>query len=130
MPRQERLKPETPECSKMLQVEAKRRPRADKCERQNEEEKMDNENPTKKANAPVFERRMKDVRCAVWRNASADGTRHWYSVNLSRTYRQGEELREAAGSLNGLPDIALAIAGLQAAQEFIERESAGQRETA
>lgn len=83
---------------------------------------MENENPTKKGNAPVFERRMKDVRCAVWRNSSGDGKRNWFSVNLSRTYRQGDELREAPGSLNGLPDIALAIAALEAAREFIQRE--------
>ena len=84
---------------------------------------MENENTTTKKSPPVFERRLKDIRCAVWRNLSGDGKRQWYSVNLGRTYYQGDEAREAAGSLNGLPDIALGIACLQAAQQFIEQDN-------
>ncbi len=87
---------------------------------------MENENTTTKKSPPVFERRLKDIRCAVWRNLSGDGKRQWYSVNLGRTYYQGDEAREAAGSLNGLPDIALGIACLQAAQQFIEQDNPAQ----
>lgn len=89
---------------------------------------------TPKGAAPAFERRLKDVRVACWRNEQerdgqgpdgAQAKRIWYHVMLSRTYwTKDNEAREAAGSLNGLPDIALAIAALQAAQEFIERDSA------
>jgi len=77
----------------------------------------------KKGETPVFERRLKDVRIACWKNTS-DGGRAWFHVTLARTYRRGEELQEAPGSLNGLPDIALAIAGLEAAKQFIEQQPA------
>ena len=46
----------------------------------------------------------------------------WFHATLSRAWRKGDELREAPGSLNGLPDIALAVAGLQAVKEFIESQ--------
>jgi hypothetical protein len=87
----------------------------------------------KKGEAPVFERRLKDIRVACWRNeytrpaestaGSEAQARVWYHVTLTRTWRKGDELHEAPGSLNGLADIALAIAALEAAQQFIERQS-------
>lgn len=82
---------------------------------------MANENGQKKGDTPVFDRRLKDVRVACWRNESTEG-RVWYHVTLVRTYRKGDEMCEAPGSLNGLPDIALAIAGLEAVKHFIEQQ--------
>ncbi len=84
---------------------------------------MANENEGKKGDAPVFDRRLKDLRVACWRNAAPEG-RVWWHITLSRTYRKGDELCEAPGSLNGLPDIALAISGLEAAKRFIEEQPA------
>jgi hypothetical protein len=88
----------------------------------------------KKKDAPVFERRLKDIRVACWRNEATRGSdstqgaeahpKVWFHVTLSRTWRRGEEIHEAPGSLNGLPDIALAIAGLEAVQQFIEEQPA------
>ena len=77
----------------------------------------------RKGDSPVFERRLKDIRVCCWRNTTTEG-RVWFHATLSRTWRKGEELREAPGSLNGLPDIALAIAGLEAVKGFIEAQSA------
>ena len=78
-------------------------------------------NDGKKGDTPVFERRLKDIRVACWRNTTSEG-RVWFHATLSRTWRKGDELRKALGSLNGLPDIALAVAGLQAVKEFIESQ--------
>ena len=82
---------------------------------------MANEKEQKKGDAPVFDRRLKDLRVACWKNKSAEG-RTWFHVTLSRAFRKGDEMCEAPGSLNGLPDIALAIAGLEAAKHFIEEQ--------
>ncbi|NLS93864.1 MAG: hypothetical protein GXX96_17010 [Planctomycetaceae bacterium] len=82
---------------------------------------MANDNTERKGDAPAFDRRLKDVRVACWRNESSEG-RVWWHVTLSRSYRKGEEMHEAPGSLNGLPDIALAIAGLEAVKQFIEQQ--------
>ena len=83
-------------------------------------ENGEKKNGKRKGDTPVFERRLKDVRLACWKNESEG--RVWYHVTLARTYRKGDEIHEAAGSLNGLPDIALAIAGLHAVQQFIENQ--------
>lgn len=88
---------------------------------------MSNENSEKKPNekkgdTPVFERRLKDIRVACWRNVADETGRVWFHATLSRTWRKNDELHEAPGSLNGLPDIALAIAGLEAVKEFIEQQ--------
>ena len=85
---------------------------------------MENANGEKKGDAPVFERRLKDLRIACWRNP-AEGGRVWWHVTLSRAWRRGDEIHEAPGSLNGLADIALAITGLEAAKQFIEQQAAG-----
>ena len=69
----------------------------------------------------MFEHRMKEIRCAVWRNESSAG-RTWYNVTLSRTWRQGDEVHDSPGSLNGLPDIVLAIATPDAARDFILKD--------
>ena len=49
---------------------------------------MDNENETKKGTAPVFEHRMKEIRCAVRRNESSCRThlvqRHFVADVASR----------------------------------------------
>ena len=82
---------------------------------------MENDNAEKKGDAPVFDRRLKDIRICCWRNNAETG-RIWWHVTLSRSYRKGEAMREAPGSLNGLPDIALAIAGLEAVKQFIEQQ--------
>jgi hypothetical protein len=82
---------------------------------------MATENGEKKGDAPIFERRLKDIRLACWRNTTEEG-RVWFHCTLVRTWRKGEDVNEAPGSLNGLPDIALAIAGLQAVQRFIEQQ--------
>ena len=103
---------------------------------------MANANEEKKSgerrgDAPVFERRLKDVRVACWRNESdargepdshgeSEGRRRvWFHTMLSRTYRRAEDLHEAAGSLNGVPDIVLAMAGLEAVKQFIEQQPEG-----
>ena len=83
---------------------------------------MANENEQKKGDAPLFDRRLKDIRVACWRNTTAEG-RVWFHATLSRNYRKGDEMCEAPGSLNGLPDIALAIAGLEAVKKFIEQQT-------
>jgi hypothetical protein len=75
----------------------------------------------KKVDKPVFERRLKDVRVVCWRNETQEG-RVWFHATVGRTYRKGDAVHEAPGSLNGLPDIALAIAGLEAVKKFIEQQ--------
>lgn len=82
---------------------------------------MTNDNAERKADAPVFDRRLKDIRVACWRNESTEG-RVWFHITLARSYRKGDEMHEAPGSLNGLPDIALAIAGLEAVKKYIEQQ--------
>ena len=77
-------------------------------------------NEERKGDTPVFERRLKDLRVACWKNQS-EGRPGFMSGSPEPT-EKGDDLHEAAGSLNGLPDIALAIAGLQAVQQFIERQ--------
>jgi hypothetical protein len=76
----------------------------------------------KKTDKPVFERRLKDVRVVCWRNETQEG-RVWFHATVGRTYRKNDTVHEAPGSLNGLPDIALAIAGLEAAKRFIEQQT-------
>jgi len=83
-------------------------------------ENGEKKNGERKGDTPVFDRRLKDLRLACWRNESEG--RVWYHVTLVRTYRKGDEMHEAPGSLNGLPDIALAIAGLEAVRNFIEQQ--------
>jgi hypothetical protein len=87
-------------------------------EHMSEEDK--NKNHEKKGDAPVFFRALKDIRIACWRNKKEDG-REWFHTQICRTWRKGDEINEAPGSLNGVADIALAIAGLESAKRFIDR---------
>jgi hypothetical protein len=107
------------------------------------EENGESRSDEQKKDTPVFERRLRDIRVVCWRNVveggrnggeagrnggeagrngAQGGRRVWFHTTVSRTFRKNDELHEAPGSLNGLPDITLAIAGLQAAKEFIERQ--------
>jgi hypothetical protein len=87
------------------------------------DENTEDTTPEKKGDAPVFDRRLGNIRIACWRNKTKDG-REWFHTQICRTWRKGDEINEAPGSLNGLADIALAITGLESAKRFIDRLTA------
>jgi hypothetical protein len=78
--------------------------------------------PTK----PAFEARLNHLRATVWENRK-DGA-SWYTVNVTRRYRDGEEWKDAH-SLNGLADIVLAREALARAADFIRTKSATTAQT-
>ncbi len=43
-------------------------------------------------NKPAHELRCGAIRCTIWLNSSAKGD--WYSVNIIRSYKTGEEWKE------------------------------------
>ena len=43
-------------------------------------------------NKPAHEIRSGAIRCTVWRNASEKGD--WYSVNITRSYKVGDDWKE------------------------------------
>ena len=45
-------------------------------------------------NRPVHEIRLAQVRASIWRN-QCNGNRDWYSVSISRVYRDGEVWKDS-----------------------------------
>ena len=70
-------------------------------------------------NRPAYEKRLGNIRVAVWQNVN-DGKR-WYNVSFTRRYRQDDEWREAT-TFNGLGDLAIVAQCLELAKNWIARQ--------
>ena len=59
-------------------------------------------------NRPVHEIRLAQIRASIWSNQS-NGSRRWYSVSISRVYRDGEVWKDSTSfGRDDLPLIAKA----------------------
>lgn len=52
------------------------------------------------SNAPVKKFRLGYLTATIWENDKAQGEGKWYSVELSRTYKNGEDELSNTNSLN------------------------------
>jgi hypothetical protein len=71
---------------------------------------------------PNYEKRLGNIRVAVWENTTADGKR-WHNSALTRRYKAGDDWKEAP-TFNGLADLVLAAECVEFAKAWI----AGQEE--
>lgn len=55
-------------------------------------ERGKSEQPGRK-NRPAHEVRIGKIRCVIWANENQEGT--WYSMTLSRSYKEGEQWKSA-----------------------------------
>jgi hypothetical protein len=73
-------------------------------------------------NRPCFEKRVGNIRLAIWEITSDNnGTpRRWHNVSVLRRYKDGQEWKEAP-TYNGLGDLAQAALAIQLAVDWISQ---------
>jgi hypothetical protein len=78
-------------------------------------------------NRPCFEKRVGNIRVAVWENMNdSNGTaKRWHNVSIMRRYKDGNDWKEAP-TLNGLGDLAQAALAVQLAEEWIAQRNDSQ----
>lgn len=72
---------------------------------------------------PCYDRRIGNIRVAIWENSSDNnGTlKKWHNVSLTRRYMDGEKNWKDAPTLNGLGDLTQAMLALQLAIDWIKQ---------
>jgi hypothetical protein len=78
-------------------------------------------------NRPCFEKRVGNIRVAVWENTNdSNGTpKRWHNVSIMRRYKDGNDWKEVP-TLNGLGDLAQAALAVQLAEEWIAQRTESQ----
>ena len=76
---------------------------------------------TKETNRPVYTKKIGSVRTVVWANNSGNSDRIFFNVQVSRTYRDGDEFKES-NSLNGLGDVACLREALRHVADWLSRQ--------
>lgn len=69
-------------------------------------------------NKPVFEKRLGQVRLAIWENATDDPKKKWHNVSITRRYKQNDDWKETS-TFNGLGDLALLGECVNLAKDWI-----------
>ena len=67
-------------------------------------------------NRPVHEIRLAQVRASIWSN-QANGSRRWYSVSISRVYRDGDVWKDTTSF--GREDLPLVAKAAEMAYAWI-----------
>ena len=78
-------------------------------------------------NRPCFEKRVGNIRVAVWENTndSNGSPRKWHNVSIMRRYKDGNDWKEVP-TLNGLGDLAQASLAVQLAEDWIAQRKESQ----
>lgn len=69
------------------------------------------------AKRPVWEKRLGQIRVAIWENKSDSGAT-WFNVSLVRRVKDGEEWKEYS-TYNGLADLAIVKQAVELAISWI-----------
>ena len=68
-------------------------------------------------NKPSYEKRLGNVRVAIWENTTEEG-KNWHNVAITRRYKQNGDWKEAA-TFSGLGDLALVGECVDVAKSWI-----------
>lgn len=69
-------------------------------------------------NKPVYDKRLGNIRLAIWENGSGD--KKWFSASVTRRYKDGDEWKDAT-SFAGLADLAIVQQAITLAVDWIAR---------
>jgi len=75
---------------------------------------------------PTYEKRLGHIRLAIWKNPIRDNggnfrdsnRRTWYNISIARSFKVGDEWREAS-TFNGLADLAVVAECVELARAWI-----------
>ena len=76
-------------------------------------------------NRPVHEIRLAQIRASIWTN-QASGSRRWYSVSISRVYRDGDAWKDSTSF--GRDDLPLVAKAVEMAYAWIWRAGSSHEE--
>lgn len=71
-------------------------------------------------NKPCFERRIGNIRLAIWENVVEDSKTVWHNVSITRRFKSDDGWKEAA-TFSGLGDLAQVAEAVGLAQDWIRR---------
>ena len=73
------------------------------------------------SNQPAHKIRFSNLSVTIWRNTSIEKGTHWYTVNQSRSYKNGDDTWKESDSL-GTDDLLIMAELLRQAFSWISRQ--------